>query len=150
MLASLKQFFSNSKSEQTSISEEHALKLAAATLMFEVSRSDGEIAADELKVMGQVLKRDFELSDEEVEELTSDAKQASEDAISLQGFTRQICDRWGNQERRSLVEACWMIALVDSNLDAHERHTVRKIAGLLYLTDHEIIVAKEAAAKRLK
>ena len=150
MLASLKQFFSSSNPEQSAISEEHALKLAAATLMFEVSRSDGDIADDELDVMGEVLKRDFELSDDEVDQLTLDAKQASDDAISLQGFTRQVCDRWGNQERRSLVEACWMIALVDGNLDAHERHTVRKIAGLLYLTDHEIIVAKEAAAKRLK
>ena len=97
-----------------------------------------------------MLKRDFQLSDDDLDALTADAQQASEDAISLQGFTRQVREKWGNEERCQLIEACWMIALVDGNVDAHERHTIRKIAGLLYLTDRQIIVAKETAAQRLK
>ncbi len=149
MLASLKQFLFDSDKENNELSEERALQLAAATLMFEVSRSDGDVADDEIAELSAILKRDFDLNDQELDELTQDARQASDDAISLQGFTRRICDTWGNEERVKLVESCWMIALVDNNLDAHERHLIRKIAGLLYLTDNQIIVAKEAAASRL-
>lgn len=149
MLASLKQFLFEANPKQSGISQERALQLAAATLMVEVSRADGAIADDETAVLAKVLQNDFDLSDAELAELTADARQASEDAISLQGFTRRVCEKWGSDERRRLIESCWMIALVDGNLDAHERHTVRKIAGLLYLNDREIVVAKEAAARRL-
>ncbi len=149
MLASLKQFLFESESTQATISEERALQLAAATLMMEVSRSDGDIADDEIAVLANVMQNDFDLSESELTELTADARQASEDAISLQGFTRKVCEKWGNEARRRLIESCWLIALVDGNLDAYERHTVRKIAGLLHLNDREIIIAKEAAAQRL-
>ena len=150
MLASLKQFFNSNTNDNNQMDAEHALRLAAATLMVEVSRSDGDVSEQELDTLGNWLEQEFELSESEVKELTQQAKQASDDAISLQGFTRQICERWGPEQRQNLVKYCWLIALLDQHLDAHERHTVRKIAGLLHLNDKETILAKEAATQALR
>lgn len=126
-------------------SKEQDLKLAAAVLMFEVARSDGQIDQVELDTMANILQEQFDFPAEDVNEMIGLAKQESEDAISLQGFTRQVCDNWGNSKRIKLLEHLWIIAFADEHIDAHERHLVRKIAGLLYLTDGQIARARENA-----
>ena len=147
MLRNLISLFSDSSKPSATNDPEKALRLAAATLMIEVSRSDGHIDDLELTTLGQWLSTEFELSQDEVAELTSQAQIASHEALSLQGFTRQIVDQWSSEQRMKLIEYCWRIALVDEHLDAHERHTIRKIAGLLYLNDKEIVLAKHAATQ---
>ena len=128
---------------------EHDLKLAAATLMFEVVRSDGRIDQVELIYMGEILRREFQLSQEELDELFDLAKRSASEAISLQGFTREICEKWGNAKRVKLLEYLWMLALADDRIDPHERHLVRKVAGLLYLNEAQIVQSRENAKKQL-
>jgi len=128
---------------------EQDLKLAAATLMFEVIRSDGRIDQVELIYMEEILRREFKLNEQELEELFQLAKDTANQCTSLQGFTRDICDNWGNPKRIKLLEYLWMLALADDRIDPHERHLVRKVAGLLYLNDAEIIMAREQAKASL-
>jgi uncharacterized tellurite resistance protein B-like protein len=42
-----------------------------------------------------------------------------------------------------------VIALADKVIDAHERHLVRKVAGLLYLNEMQIVHARENAKELL-
>lgn len=147
MLKSLKELFKPGAPRQEP--SEHDLRLAAATLMFELIRSDGRVDKVELIYMNEILQREFKLDEEEVEELFKQAKETAHEAISLQGFTRQICDTWGNSKRVKLLEYLWMLALADDNIDPHERHLVRKVAGLLYLNETEIIQAQEQAKRQL-
>ena len=149
MISKLAQLISKSTSDTDSEQHAQGLALAAATLLIEISRADGSIDAAELDALQRILTVDFNISANDVAELIQTARQQSDDAISLQGFTRQLCDAWDATERRRLIEICWEIALVDNVLDAHERHSVRKIAGLLYLNDKEIVLAKQAAQARL-
>lgn len=147
MLKKLKQLLT--QPEQPSNTSDTGLKLAAATLMFELVRSDGNIDEVELEQMQKILKIQFELTANEVSTLIDEAQNSAEQAISLQGFTRQICENWSNEERVKLLEYLWVLALADNHVDAHERHLVRKIAGLLYLTDRQINVARENAKHQL-
>ena len=147
MFKSIKELF-----QRDSISKEpndEQLKLAAATLMFELIRSDGQIDSAELASMRDILKREFELDEEGIETLFKQAEESAYEAISLQGFTREICDNWGNEKRMKLLEYLWILAMADNVIDRHERHLVRKVAGLLYLNDNEIIIARENAKKQL-
>lgn len=147
MFKSLKELFkSDAKKKEPS---EHDLRLAAATLMFELIRSDGRIDRVELVYMGEILRREFKLEDQELDELFKMAKASADEATSLQGFTREICDNWGNSKRVKLLEYLWMLALSDENIDPHERHLVRKVAGLLYLNEAEIVIARENAKAQL-
>ena len=95
-----------------------------------------------------IARKQFDLSQEEIAELVALAEDTSGKSVSLQNFTRQLCDSWNNLQRCELVEDLWVIALADGKIDAHERHVIRKIAALLYLTDKQIILAKEAAKSR--
>jgi uncharacterized tellurite resistance protein B-like protein len=147
VLKSLKTLFKQGKaSKQPS---EQDLKLAAATLMFEVIRSDGKIDQVELEHMGKILSREFNLNQEELDQLFTLAKSSADEAISLQGFTRDICENWGNSKRMKLLEYLWTLALADEQIDPHERHLVRKVGGLLYLNHSEIAQSREQAKRQL-
>jgi len=129
--------------------DKHQLQVAAATLMFELIRSDGDIDSSELSSLEKILKDEFSLNENERALLTEKAQQSAEQAISLQSFTREICNQWNNEQRIRLLEHLWILALADNHIDAHERHLIRKIAGLLYLNDKEIIIAKENAKNKI-
>ncbi len=148
MLKSLKKLVKkNSKDNREQ--NELELKLAAATLMFEVIRSDGRVDKVELIYMGEILRREFKLNEDELDELFKQAKETAHEATSLQGFTREICDSWGNAKRAKLLEYLWMLALADDQIDPHERHLVRKVAGLLYLNEAQIAQSRELAKRQL-
>lgn len=147
MLKSLKELFKSDTNKQHP--SDHDLRLAAATLMFELIRSDGRVDRVELVYMGEILRREFKLGEEELDELFKLAKESAHEATSLQGFTREICDNWGNAKRIKLLEYLWMLALSDERIDPHERHLVRKVAGLLYLNEGEIVIARENAKAQL-
>ncbi|RBP48431.1 TerB family tellurite resistance protein [Arenicella xantha] len=147
MLKSIKKLIK--KSDKKPEGGELELKLAAATLMFEVIRSDGRVDKVELIYMGEILRREFKLNEEELEELFKQAKDTAHEATSLQGFTREICDQWGSTKRMKLLEYLWMLALADDQIDPHERHLVRKVAGLLYLNEKQIVQSRERAKQQL-
>ena len=125
------------------------LEIAAATLMFELIRSDGNIDDSEIASFEQILKTQFALNQEELTLLTQQAQQSSEQAISLHNFTREICEQWDNEQRLKLLEHLWTLAFADDHIDRHERHLIRKVAGLLYLNDKQIIIAKENAKNQI-
>jgi len=127
MFKSLKQFLDQQliNTTEKSSPDDHTIKLTAATLMFEVVKSDQHIDKTELQHMSQLLEEHFALVPQEVESLMLLAQDQSEQAISLQGFTRHICDHWDNPQRCKLIEALWVIAFADGKIDAHERHVIR-------------------------
>ena len=147
MFKSLQDFFSSKSSNPTGGSDpsDDDLKLAAATLMFEVVRSDGRIDEVELDTMAEILREQFRIDQKDIQTMMKIARRSSNRQTSLQVFTRDVCDRWGNAKRVKLLEHLWVIALADKVIDSHERHLVRKVAGLLYLTEMQIVQARENA-----
>lgn len=148
MLNKIIELFEQQKNDNSSPKEDD-VKLAAATLMFELIRSDGQIDEAEIQQMRDVLSAHFKLANDDLEALIDNAKSSAQQAISLQGFTRKICDSWDNEQRVQLLEYLWQLALADQHIDTHERHLVRKVAGLLYLTDRQINTARENAKRQL-
>lgn len=146
MLKALKELFN---SEAAATPSDQELKLAAATLMYEMVRSDGLVDDVELQHMTDLLKQEFDLEADVLNELFEAAQESAHEAISLQGFTRKICDNWGNEKRVKMIEYLWTLALADEHIDPHERHLVRKIAGLLYVNERETQIAKAQAMQKL-
>lgn len=147
MLKTLQDLFQQTPKKQAN--EQLDIKLAAATLMFELIRSDGRIDDLELTHMEELLKNLFDLNHEDCESLFKLAETSSREATSLYAFTREICQQWGNEKRLELLENLWLLALSDEVIDPHERHLVRKVASLLYITEDQIIQSREKAKVRL-
>lgn len=148
MLKSLQELFNRSVEDQNK-DQKLDVKLAAATLMFELVRSDGRIDELEMSNMREILTRQFELTESDFKALFTLAEKNANEAISLYEFTREICDNWDNQKRVQLLENLWLLALSDNVIDPHERHLVRKVAGLLYINEAQIIQSRESAKQIL-
>lgn len=124
---------------------EHALRLAAAALMFEIVRADQQVGPDELTVMRASLSGSFGLSAEETAELVALAEQQSKSASSLYELTALVDARLDAAQKKRIVELLWLVAFADGRKDAHEEHLVRRIAGLLHVRHPDFIDAKRRA-----
>ncbi|RCU51132.1 MULTISPECIES: TerB family tellurite resistance protein [Corallincola] len=141
MLAKVKQFFNQvqgNEMQQTQLDN----KLAATALLIEVSRADDDRSHAEQEAIFQLLKKHFELSDDEVRELITTANQTSDDATSLYQFTSTIKKNASREQRVKLIHALWVVAYADGEVDPQEEATIRKVADLLYVSHSDYIQAK--------
>ncbi len=127
---------------------EHALRRAAAALMFEVVRADASILDEERTVMRASLRSVFELSSEETDELVRLGEQQSRSASSLYEFTSLVDAELDAVQKKRIVELLWLVAFADGRKDAHEEQMVRRIAGLLHVPHPDFIDAKLRARER--
>jgi uncharacterized tellurite resistance protein B-like protein len=151
MLHSIRRFFDQQISAPGARGpeeREHALRLAASALLFEVVRADAEVKAEERTVMRTAIQSAFLLSEAEAQELIALAEEESRGAASLYEFTRLIDESFSAEEKKRLVELLWMVSFADTVKHAEEEHLVRKIAGLLHVPHPDFIDAKIRARGR--
>lgn len=143
MLKTVHSFFSRHiHREESDDDSAHAQQLAAAALLFEVSRSDDDIHDAEKARIEAIVRSSFALSTEEVETLMELARQQIRDASSLFGFTSLINEHWSIDQRVHLAQLMWEVAFADGRLDDHEVHLMRKIEKLLHIPHKRFIGAK--------
>ncbi|OUS71834.1 hypothetical protein B5G52_10575 [Pseudoalteromonas sp. A601] len=146
MFKQIKQLFSTFN-DQPNQMQEHDLKTAVAALLIEVMRADTQQQDDELKTLTFTLKKYFQLTDEEVDELMQSAGKSLDDAIDYFQFSKQINNQCSAQQRIEIIELLWRLAYADGELDPQEEYVIRRVANLLYVTHEDFIAAKLAATK---
>ena len=148
MLDALKRLFDTRVAQPQQASpeaREHALRVAAAALMFEIVRADASVKDDERTVMRASLQGSFGLTAEETDELLRLAEQQSREAASLYEFTALVDSGLDAAQKKRIVELLWLVAFADGHKDAHEEHLIRRIAGLLHVAHPDFIDAKRRA-----
>lgn len=148
MISALKALFEPAPRE-TEADRRHHLNLAAAALLVETARSDFTQDESEQAAFAPLLRRALDLSEEEVHAIIQAAEDRVDEATSLYEFTRVINDYGSPEQKRELIEAMWMVAYVDGNLDTYEEHLIRKAAELIYVPHTDYIAAKLAAQKQM-
>jgi uncharacterized tellurite resistance protein B-like protein len=127
---------------------EHALRLAAAILLVEVSRADQAISDEERTVMRTALQGAFDLTREETEELVALAEQQSRETASLYELTHLVDRALDAEQKKHIVELLWLVSFADGQKHELEEYTVRRIAGLLHVPHPDFIDAKIRARRR--
>jgi uncharacterized tellurite resistance protein B-like protein len=125
-----------------------ALRLAAAALLFEVSRIDGAVSPEERTVMGAAIQSALGLSADETAALVVRAEEESRRAVSVYEFTSVLDREMEPEQKKRVVELLWLVAFADGHKDAHEEHLVRRIASLLHVKHPDFIDAKIRARQR--
>lgn len=124
---------------------EHALRLATAALLVEMSRQDEHIHQAEQETISHALRERFGLSGAEVDELYRLAEEEVRDATDYYQFTSLLKDCLSPEQKERVVELLWRVAAADGHIDSFEEHMVRRIADLLYLSHSAFIRAKHRA-----
>lgn len=152
MIEALKQFFRSQVAPaveaETPADREHALRAAAAVLLFEVARADGSVDEAERTVLRAALRSAFELSPAETDDLARLAEEQSRGAVSLYEFTQLVDAELDAAAKKRIVELLWLVTFADARKDAHEEHLVRRISGLLHVDHPDFIDAKLRARAR--
>ena len=123
----------------------HALRLAAAALLLEVTHLDHEVTPEERRAVTVAVREHFGLSGEEAAELLLCAEQERADSTDYYQFTSLINSEYDAARKVELVELMWRIAYADDSLHHYEEHLVRRVADLLYVPHGAFIAAKHRA-----
>lgn len=124
------------------------LHQAVAALLIEAARLDGRFGPKERSRIAALLSRRFSLSGDQVGTLIETATRKSEEAVDSYAFTQRISRRLDHEHRVGIVEMLWEVAYADGVLHAYEGNLLRRVAGLLYVTDQESGAARKRVVDR--
>jgi uncharacterized tellurite resistance protein B-like protein len=122
---------------------------AAAALMIEAARADGDFDAEERNTVSELVERHFDISGAEAEALIAGAEAAQDDANHLLGFTRDIKESFSLDERVEVIEMLWEVAYADGVLHHYEANLLRRVGGLIYVSDRDRGAARKRVLERL-
>ena len=143
-----KKIFKTEESEKPTIDDKTSTK-ACIALLLETSMADEVLDESELQTLKNTLQKDFQIDEDEIDELINLAKENVQDSTSLYEFTRDINDNFDAIERVKLIESMWKIAYADGNIDKYEEHIIRKVSNLIYVAHSDFIKAKLSAKERI-
>ena len=139
-----KKIFKTEESEKPTIDDNTSTK-ACIALLLETSMADEVLDESELMALKNTLQKDFQINEDEIDELIDLAKENVEDSTSLYEFTRDINDNFDATERVKLIESMWKIAYADGKLDVNEEKLIRRLADLIKIKDIEVLKLKDSA-----
>jgi len=136
------------ESAQTPSGDE--LQLAVAALLLEAAVVvDGDFDSQEREIVRRLLQRCFALSPDDARLLIAGAERRVELSSQLFGFTSTVNSRLSRERKIELIEMLWEVAYADGVLDPLEDTMLRRIAGLIDVSDHERGEAKRRVLQRL-
>ena len=134
-----------SSKESTTFSSKTTSKkyqVATAALLVEIAKADGNFSEDERNRIIDLMKMDFDLDDECVEELLALSEQKVKDSISVYEFSSVINESFTQLEKLELIKNLWRIIYEDEKLDSHEDRLIKIIGSTLNLEHKDVIRAK--------
>ena len=146
MLQSLKNIFAsdqilNAETENTEID-------ILSGLMIEAANTDGEVTQEELNKISHSLINVFKEDPKAVEVSLTKAFENKDNSKSLYYYTSKLNKSYSNENKIKLIEVLWEIILADNEIHDFETNLIRRLAGLLYISDVECGKAKIRAGKK--
>lgn len=111
-----------------------------------VAQADGHFLAEEESAVKDILIRRG-VKKEEVGLVLAAAREAADQRMDIQGFTREINEK-NYGERLKVVELLFEVSLADKTLSLVELESVRKVARLLWIDHGDFTDAKIRVKKK--
>ena len=133
MINLLKNILNNQNSQKV---EDQNKDLELLTgLMIEAAYTDGQIDSIELNKIKSSLINVFNEDSQDVELVLKEAINNKNNSKSLHHYTSFINKNFDEDKKLLLIEALWEIVLSDGKIHDYESNLIRRLAGLLYISD---------------
>ncbi|MGP1394131.1 MAG: TerB family tellurite resistance protein [Inquilinaceae bacterium] len=129
-------------------SDPDELHLAVAALLVEAARMDDGIEHSEVERIAELLRWRFDLPPDDTARLIEEAKRVTAAGAQWYGFTAKIRQDFSETQRVQLMEMLWDVAHADGVVHDLEANLMRRIAGLLYVSDQDNGSARKRARER--
>ena len=120
------------------------------SLLVEAASIDGQIGEDEKNKILSILVHQLNLDLTKAEQILQETISVSEDQIEIWSKTNNIRIELDYEERLNILELMWEIVLVDDVLDVFEAQLMRRVSGLLYISDVDSGNSKKRALLKIK
>ena len=104
-------------------------------LMIEAAYTDGQIEDSELFKIKSSLINIFGENSNEVDTVLEEALKNKNNSKSLHYYTSFINKNFDDDKKLLLIESLWEIVLSDGDIHDFESNLLRRLAGLLYISD---------------
>ena len=104
-------------------------------LMIEAAYTDGQIDSIELNKIKSSLISVFNEDPKDVDLILTEAVNNKNNSKSLHHYTSFINKNFDEDKKLLLIEALWEIVLSDGEIHDFESNLIRRLAGLLYISD---------------
>ena len=144
MIKRIKDLLSNFSNQEEVIEDEKisSLDKACSALLIEVAYADKVFDESEINSLKESLKESYDIDEEIINELISDAKKTIDESTSLYEYTRVVNDEFDYSDKLELLSRIWKLAFADGNLDKYEDHLIRKISDLIHISHSDFIKIK--------
>lgn len=145
MIEMLRRFFLAGEKEGgiTTIAEiGHDLRIAACALLLEMANIDGEFSPKEVRVLLNILHKDFGLWPKLARQLTRETADELYHSINMWQFTNLINENYSIDEKMEIVEMIWQVVYQSGNFLEHESYLQHKLAALLDIGYRELSTSK--------
>ena len=119
-------------------------------LMIEAAYTDGQIEDSELFKIKSSLINIFGENSNEVDTVLEEALKNKNNSKSLHYYTSFINKNFDDDKKLLLIEALWEIVLSDGEIHDFESNLIRRLAGLLYISDVNSGNARKRALDKLQ
>jgi uncharacterized tellurite resistance protein B-like protein len=150
MIDALKSMFTNMPSESAddAVFNAEDNRLAEAALLFHVIAVDGEIRPEERSKMLEVLGRQYDFTEKEIDQIFDAAEKADQEAVDLYRFTAVLKKSLDRDQRISIVERLWEVVFADGKMHEFEDNVVWRIAQLLEVETVDRVAMKQRVRSR--
>ena len=125
--------------------DENANDLIIGGLLVEAASIDGEIVDIEIAKIKESLHLFSGIDKETSDEIINSCLEKVDEPNSFHYYTSKINKEFSKDRKIKLLEILWSIVLSDGKIHDYESNLIRRIAGLLYISDVDCGNAKKRA-----
>ena len=111
-------------------------KILVAALLIHAAKIDENYSDIEKKIIKEALINLNNINSDQAEELIKLAEKKEEESNQMLEFTREI-KKHPMEFRLKIIEIIWKIVYSDDVSDNYESNLIRRICGLLYISDKD-------------
>ena len=120
-----------------------------AALLIHAAKIDNNYTINEKQIIKKALMNLYKINERESEELLVKAEEKELESNQIVEFTREI-KKNSMEFRLKIIEILWKIVYSDTNNNNYESNLIRRICGLLYVSDKDSGLIKEKIIKSIK
>ncbi len=145
MINILKNFFEDNNKQKKD--DTNDLEILCG-LMIEAANSDGNIDNIEIEKINNSLITTFKEDEKQVHSVLEMAVKNKNNSKSLFFYTSKINKNYSYEKKLLLIEILWEVVLSDGQIHDYETSIIRRLAGLLYISDVDSGNARKRALNK--
>ena len=110
--------------------------ILVAALLIHAAKIDEDYTIKEKEIIKKAMIHLYEITSGEAEELIKKAENKEQESNQIVEFTKEIKKR-PMEFRHKIIEILWKIVYSDRTNDMYESNLIRRVCGLLYVSDKD-------------